>query len=137
MTTEEDLEQPPPVQFVRIADSLRAAMASPKQSITLDQGQSVVLVADGVAVKVANNKFHSLKATTFVLVKFAARVNADKALHDGEPEEQQAQQVEPALVGTAITCNGKTLALVSAIDSKSKRLTIDLADGVQVQDNFT
>lgn len=130
MTTEQDLEQPPPVQFVRIADALRAAMASPKQSITLAQGQSVVLVKDGVTVKVANNKFHSLKATTFVLVKFAARVNATE-------EEQEAQQVEPALVGTAITCNGKTLALVSAVDSKSKRLTIDLAAGVQVQDDFT
>ncbi|MFA7339649.1 MAG: hypothetical protein WC028_22905 [Candidatus Obscuribacterales bacterium] len=131
MTTLEDLEQPPPVQFVRLADELKATkLASPMQSITLKQGQSVVLVAEGVTVKVANNKFHSLKATTFVLVKFAARVDASE-------EEQDVQQVEPALVGTAITCNGKTLALVSAIDSKSKLLTIDLAAGVHAQDDFT
>lgn len=129
MTTLEDLEQPPPVQFVRLPDELQALkLASPKQSITLEQGQSVVLVADGVTVKVANNKFHSLKATTFVLVKFAARVDASE-------EEQDAQQVEPTVVGSAITCNGKTLALVSAIDSKSKQLTIDLVDGVHVQNN--
>jgi sulfur transfer complex TusBCD TusB component (DsrH family) len=129
MTTLEDLEQPPPVQFVRLPDELQAVkLASPKQSITLEQGQSVVLVADGVTVKVANNKFHSLKATTFVLVKFAARV-------DDAEQPQDAQQVEPTVVGSAITCNGKTLALVSAIDSKSKRLTIDLVDGVHVQNN--
>ncbi len=128
MTTLEDLEQPPPVQFARLPDELQALMASPKQSITLEQGQSVVLVADGVTVKVANNKFHSLKATTFVLVKFAARV-------DDAEQPQDAQQVEPTVVGSAITCNGKTLALVSAIDSKSKRLTIDLVDGVHVQNN--
>ena len=129
MTTLEDLEQPPPVQFVRLPDELQALkLASPKQSITLEQGQSVVLVADGVTVKVANNKFHSLKATTFVLVKFAARV-------DDAEQPQDAQQVEPTVVGSAITCNGKTLALVSAIDSKSKRLTIDLVDGVHVQNN--
>jgi sulfur transfer complex TusBCD TusB component (DsrH family) len=129
MTTLEDLEQPPPVQFARLPDELQAPkLASPKQSITLEQGQSVVLVADGVTVKVANNKFHSLKATTFVLVKFAARV-------DDAEQPQDAQQVEPTVVGSAITCNGKTLALVSAIDSKSKRLTIDLVDGVQVQNN--
>ncbi len=129
MTTLEDLEQPPPVQFVRLPEELRAAkLASPMRSITLEQGQSVVLVADGVTVKVANNKFHSLKATTFVLVKFAARV-------DDAEQPQDAQQVEPTVVGSAITCNGKTLALVSAIDSKSKRLTIDLVDGVHVQNN--
>ena len=129
MTTLKDLEQPPPVQFVRLPDELQAVkLASPKQSITLEQGQSVVLVADGVTVKVANNKFHSLKATTFVLVKFAARV-------DDAEQPQDAQQVEPTVVGSAITCNGKTLALVSAIDSKSKRLTIDLVDGVHVQNN--
>ncbi len=129
MTTLEDLEQPPPVQFARLPDALQALkLASPKQSITLEQGQSVVLVADGVTVKVANNKFHSLKATTFVLVKFAARV-------DDAEQPQDAQQVEPTVVGSAITCNGKTLALVSAIDSKSKRLTIDLVDGVHVQNN--
>ena len=129
MTTLEDLEQPPPVQFVRLPDELQALkLASPKQSITLEQGQSVVLVADGVTVKVANNKFHSLKATTFVLVKFAARV-------DDAEQPQDAQQVEPTVVGSAITCNGKTLALVSAIDSKSKQLTIDLVDGVHVQNN--
>lgn len=129
MTTLEDLEQPPPVQFVRLPDELQAVkLASPKQSITLEQGQSVVLVADGVTVKVANNKFHSLKATTFVLVKFAARV-------DDAEQPQDAQQVEPTVVGSAITCNGKTLALVSAIDSKSKRLTIDLVDSVHVQNN--
>lgn len=129
MTTLEDLEQPLPVQFVRLPDELQAVkLASPKQSITLEQGQSVVLVADGVTVKVANNKFHSLKATTFVLVKFAARV-------DDAEQPQDAQQVEPTVVGSAITCNGKTLALVSAIDSKSKRLTIDLVDGVHVQNN--
>jgi sulfur transfer complex TusBCD TusB component (DsrH family) len=129
MTTLEDLEQPPPVQFVRLPDELQAVkLAIPKQSITLEQGQSVVLVADGVTVKVANNKFHSLKATTFVLVKFAARV-------DDAEQPQDAQQVEPTVVGSAITCNGKTLALVSAIDSKSKRLTIDLVDGVHVQNN--
>ena len=103
-------------------------LASPKQSITLEQGQSVVLVADGVTVKVANNKFHSLKATTFVLVKFAARV-------DDAEQPQDAQQVEPTVVGSAITCNGKTLALVSAIDSKSKQLTIDLVEGVHVQND--
>ena len=129
MTTLEDLEQPPPVQFVRLPDELQAVkLASPKQGITLEQGQSVVLVADGVTVKVANNKFHSLKATTFVLVKFAARV-------DDAEQPQDAQQVEPTVVGSAITCNGKTLALVSAIDSKSKRLTIDLVDGVHVPNN--
>ena len=128
MTTLEDLEQPPPVQFARLPAELQALMASPKQSITLEQGQSVVLVADGVTVKVANNKFHSLKATTFVLVKFAARV-------DDAEQPQDAQQVEPTVVGSAITCNGKTLALVSAIDSKSKQLTIDLVDGVHVQNN--
>jgi hypothetical protein len=129
MTTLEDLEQPPPVQFARLPDELQALkLASPKQSITLEQGQSVVLVADGVTVKVANNKFHSLKATTFVLVKFASRV-------DDAEQPQDAQQVEPTVVGSTITCNGKTLALVSAIDSKSKRLTIDLVDGVQVQNN--
>ena len=129
MTTLEDLEQPPPVQFVRLPDELQAVkLASPKQSITLEQGQSVVLVADGVTVKVANNKFHSLKATTFVLVKFAARV-------DDAEQPQDAQQVEPTVVGSAITCNGKTLALVSAIDSKSKQLTIDLVEGVHVQNN--
>ncbi len=129
MTTLKDLEQPPPVQFVRLPDELQAVkLASPKQSITLEQGQSVVLVADGVTVKVANNKFHSLKATTFVLVKFAARV-------DDAEQPQDAQQVEPTVVGSAITCNGKTLALVSAIDSKSKQLTIDLVDGVHVQNN--
>jgi sulfur transfer complex TusBCD TusB component (DsrH family) len=129
MTTLEDLEQPPPVQFVRLPNELQAVkLASPKQSITLEQGQSVVLVADGVTVKVANNKFHSLKATTFVLVKFAARV-------DDAEQPQDAQQVEPTVVGSAITCNGKTLALVSAIDSKSKQLTIDLVDGVHVQNN--
>jgi len=128
MTTLEDLEQPPPVQFARLPDELQALMASPKQSITLEQGQSVVLVADGVTVKVANNKFHSLKATTFVLVKFAARV-------DDAEQPQDAQQVEPTVVGSAITCNGKTLALVSAIDSKSKQLTIDLVDGVHVQND--
>jgi hypothetical protein len=129
MTTLEDLEQPPPVQFVRLPDELQAVkLASPKQSITLEQGQSVVLVADGVTVKVANNKFHSLKATTFVLVKFAARV-------DDAEQPQDAQQVEPTVVGSAITCNGKTLALVSAIDSKSKQLTIDLVEGVHVQND--
>jgi len=128
MTTLEDLEQPPPVQFARLPAELQALMASPKQSITLEQGQSVVLVADGVTVKVANNKFHSLKATTFVLVKFAARV-------DDAEQPQDAQQVEPTVVGSAITCNGKTLALVSAIDSKSKQLTIDLVDGVHVQND--
>ena len=128
MTTLEDLEQPPPVQFARLPAELQALMASPKQSITLEQGQSVVLVADGVTVKVANNKFHSLKATTFVLVKFAARV-------DDAEQPQDAQQVEPTVVGSAITCNGKTLALVSAIDSKSKQLTIDLVEGVHVQNN--
>lgn len=129
MTTLEDLEQPPPVQFARLPAELQAPkLASPKQSITLEQGQSVVLVADGVTVKVANNKFHSLKATTFVLVKFAARV-------DDAEQPQDAQQVEPTVVGSAITCNGKTLALVSAIDSKSKQLTIDLVDGVHVQNN--
>lgn len=129
MTTLEDLEQPPPVQFARLPAELKALkLASPKQSITLEQGQSVVLVADGVTVKVANNKFHSLKATTFVLVKFAARV-------DDAEQPQDAQQVEPTVVGSAITCNGKTLALVSAIDSKSKQLTIDLVEGVHVQNN--
>lgn len=129
MTTLEDLEQPPPVQFARLPAELQALkLASPKQSITLEQGQSVVLVADGVTVKVANNKFHSLKATTFVQVKFAARV-------DDAEQPQDAQQVEPTVVGSAITCNGKTLALVSAIDSKSKQLTIDLVDGVHVQNN--
>lgn len=129
MSTLKDLEQPPPVQFVRLPDELQAVkLASPKQSITLEQGQSVVLVADGVTVKVANNKFHSLKATTFVLVKFASRV-------DNSEQPQDAQQVEPTVVGSAITCNGKTLALVSAIDSKSKRLTIDLVDGVHVQND--
>jgi hypothetical protein len=133
MTTLEDLEQPPPVQFARLVDELQVVkLASPKQSITLEQGQSVVLVADGVTVKVANKKFHSLKATTFLLVKFAARVDAAREEQD---VEQDTQQVEPTLVGSAITCNGKTMALVSAIDSKSKRLTIDLFDGVQVQNN--
>lgn len=133
MSTLEDLEQPHPVQFARLSDELQAVkLASPKQSITLEQGQSVILAADGVTVKVANNKFHSLTKTTFVLVKFAARVDAAT----GEQEvAQEAQQVEPTLVGSAITCNGKTLAVVSAIDSKSKRLTIDLFDGVQVQNN--
>ena len=129
MTTLEDLEQPPPVQFARLPDALHALkLASPKQSITLEQGQSVVLVADGVTVKVANNKFHSLKATTFVLVKFAARV-------DDAEQPQDAQQVEPTVVGSAITCNGKTLALVSAIVSKSKQLTIDVVEGVHVQND--
>ncbi len=133
MSTLEDLEQQPPVQFARLSDERQAVkLASPKQSITLEQGQSVILVADGVTVKVANNKFHSLKKTTFVLVKFAARVDAATAEQE---VVQEAQQAEPTLVGSAITCNGKTLALVSAIDSKSKQLTIDLVDGVQVQHN--
>jgi hypothetical protein len=133
MSTLEDLEQPPPVRFARLVDELQVVkLASPKQSITLEQGQSVVLVAAGVTVKVANKKFHSLKATTFLLVKFAARIDAATEEQD---VVQEAQQVEPTLVGSAITCNGKTMALVSAIDSKSKRLTIDLFDGVQVQNN--
>lgn len=123
----------PVVQFVRLpaAGQTEAKPTSPK-SISLKQGESVVLVGDGVSVKVANNKFHSLKSTTFVLVKFDARVAAAD-----EHEPQDAQQVEPALVGTSITCNGKTLALVSAVESKSKLLTIELADGVKVQNDFT
>ena len=126
MSTLQDLGQSPLVQFVRLPD---VKLSKPQKSISLMQGQSVTLVGDGITIKVANNKFHSLKATTFVMVKFG--------MVDAADEQQDTHQVEPALVGTSITCNGKTLAVVTKVESKSKLLTIDLADGVQVQNDIT
>ncbi|CAN5159992.1 hypothetical protein BH11CYA1_BH11CYA1_07850 [soil metagenome] len=125
MSTLQDLGQAPLVQFVRLPE---VTPTKPQKSITLKQGQSVTLIGDGVTIKVANNKFHSLKATTFVLVKFDMVDTAD--------EQQDTHQVEPAQVGTSITCNGKTLGVVTKVESKSKLLTIDLADGVQVQNDI-
>jgi hypothetical protein len=142
MTKLEDLlPRPPVVQFVRpepeAADKQKADQGkggkSKGKTISLAQGQSVVLVSDDVAVKVSNTKFHSLVATTYVLVNFLTRVS-----QEGETQEQKdAHHVEPALVGSAIACNGHTLAVVNDVQSRSKLLKLKLAAGVSVRNDFT
>jgi len=122
----QDLSKSPKVQFIQLPQATRAS--NPEQSILLKQGQSVVLVKGGVSVKIANNKFHSLKATTYVLVRFGAQAESPQV----REEEQNVHQVGPALVGTTITCSGEALARITVVQSKSKLLTIVLMEGVKV-----
>lgn len=116
-------EPSPAVQFVRPLDG--AAKAKGK-SLSLAQGQSAVLVKNGVSVKVCNTKFHSLLRTTYVLVGFYSAPERQEGIH----------QVEPAFVGQSIESAGITFAQVASVQSATKVLKLTLAPGVEVRQDF-
>lgn len=125
------------VQFVRVPETepVAAETDTKPKTISLKQGQSVVLVGGAVSVKVSNTKFHSLLKTSYVLVNFLTRIQ-DGDSKDEDEERQDAHHVEPALVGSAIACNGQTLAVVDEVQSGSKLLKLKLAAGVTVRKDF-
>jgi len=114
------LNTPPVVKFVDGKPHGEQAMGA---SLSLKQGQSVVLVSGQVNVKVSNTKFHSLTATTFVIVSFET----------SEEKLPDIRQVEPAFVGQSIESGGITLAQITDVQSGSKLLTLNLAPGVEVR----
>lgn len=109
------------VHFVRTEST---AIAKGK-TVELNQGETVLLRKGNVAVKVRNNKFHSLMATSYIMVVF------DNGHTKADDDDYEMHQVEPTFVGQFIESGGISLAQVADVQSGTKLLTLVLAEGVE------